>query len=265
MQRNKLLYFAGLLMLSMFAGCMPLESLDDPEGETDPLTIAELLLKYRCAYYTFDNSMATDVSVTTDRYDGVLFGDPKFLDDSPSGAGKSLFLNGIKQQYVNIPYNVFAKMDYFTISFWIKDFSSGSIISGVSSSDRAEAQWPRLYMQDDGKILFYTKGDTYSGDNPPFAYNYTNIQSSGWHHIAVTCITDEKDPSICVLRLYIDGVLMDNVSARWKDPSVINKVQIGGNGNGVFPIWSSMKIDNVSIFYAALGDGVIKYIYDNKL
>ena len=265
MQKNKVIYIAGVLLLSMLAGCMPLEVLDDPEGESDPKTIAELILKYRCAYYTFDNGAADDVSAVGDSYNGVVFNEPKFLDDTPSGTGKSLFLNGAKQQYVNIPYNVFKDMDYFTISCWIKDFSNGSIVSGISSSDDIKAQWPRLYMQDDGKILFWTMGNGYN-DNPPYAYNYASIQSSGWHHIAVTCIKNEDQyKNDCILKLYIDGKLMDNVSAWWKNPSEVNKVQIGGNGQGAFPVWSSMKIDNVSIFYAALGDGVIKYIYDNRL
>lgn len=263
MQKNKTIISACLL-LALFAGCKPLEEIDDPEGEKDPKTIAELLQTYRCAYYTFDNETAMDMSVSGERYNGVLIGDNvKFLDDTPSGTGKSLFLNGAKEQYVNIPFNIFKDLDDFTISFWIKDFYDGSIISGISSSTMSNAQWPRIYMKNDGRVLFWVKSSGYY-DNPSFSYNYLPLQSSGWHNLAVTCTIIRNHD--CNLKLYVDGVLVDNVNANWENSGgVVTKVHIGGDANGVFSVFSTMKIDNVSVFSATLGDGVIKYIYDNKL
>ena len=66
--------------------------------------------------------------------------------------------------------------------------------------------------------------------------------------------------------LYIDGVLSDSNSQKWMDiGTAITKVQIGGNGDGKFPVAFNGKVDNVGVFTSALSSAVVKYLFDNKL
>lgn len=233
---------------------MTFTTLDDNQGTPNTIAVASGLK----AYYTFDNGDCSDA--TEYELDGQPFNLPTYVEDTPSGFGKAAFVNGNKQQYYSINYELFRGLKNYSIAMWLKDFSTGTIISGVVSDESMESQSPRVTMQNDGKILFWTKGHTYSGDNPPFAYTYSAIQSGEWHHIAVTCTTASNEFD-CNLKLYIDGVLMDNVTARWKESSEL-KVQIGGNGNGTFPTYASMKIDNVRIYSRAITDNDVKEIFD---
>jgi len=220
------------------------------------------------AYYPFDddaNEVVLDKAGWENPYDGALFGG-KYIDDTPDGKGKALMLNGNKEQYVNIPYNIFKDLEKFTICFWIKDFETGVVITGINPaydvSYQQNMHWPKLLMRNDGKISFDAYGELYDyNDNCPkfSSYTYTPIQSSGWHHVAVAF-----DGSTA--HLYVDGLVKDNVSARFRKTSDgITKVNIGGNGNGSLPVYISMKIDNVSVYGAYLGSSYIKYIYRNLL
>ena len=77
------------------------------------------------SYYTFDNEDASDA--TENELDGILINDPSFGDVTANGKGKALHLNGVKGQYMSIPYNVFKNLKKISASFWIKDFSIGVI------------------------------------------------------------------------------------------------------------------------------------------
>lgn len=234
---------------------MTFATLDENSGGTQGGIAVSSGLK---AYYTFDEGDCRDA--TEFELDGLPFNSPTYTEDTPSGFGKAAFVNGNKQQYFSINYELFKGLKNYSIAMWLKDFSTGTIISGVTSDNNMNAQWPRLTMQNDGTILFWTKGDSYR-DNPPFGYNYsrTGIQSSEWHHIAVTCSTN--DDSDCVLCLYVDGVLQDNVTSYWRNSREL-KVQIGGNGNNTFSTYASMKIDNVRIYGRTISADDVKDIYN---
>jgi hypothetical protein len=44
----------------------------------------------------------------------------------------------------------------------------------------------------------------------------------------------------------------------------VTKVQIGGNGNGTFPVSTSMKIDNVRIYNKGLTKDEVIQIYNSE-
>ena len=211
-------------------------------------------------YFPFDDETAKSTAET--QADGVLFGSPSFITDTPSGMGKALFLNGIKEQFVNIPYALFAGLKYFTISFWVKDFSAGSVVSGIYASNFNNDSWqyyPRVYFTAEGKISFSCGSSYYLSTSPTFSYSYSDIQSDNWHHIAVTC-------SNGALELFVDGNYTDKLNSKWSDSAeTIPKVQIGGNGNGIYPVFFSGKVDNVSIYKKVLNNTEVKFIFDNKL
>lgn len=223
-------------------------------GTSDPAQIA--VRQGLMAYYTFDES---DISDKTDmELHGQTVGDPSFLSDTPSGKGKSLFLNGSKEQYVLINYNLFKGHSHFSISLWLKDFSTGAAVSGIYAgmyNNNGFQYYPRLYFTSEGKVSFtcYSYG---LSSAPVFFYSYSPIQSDTWHLVTVTCANGE-------LKLYIDGVLIDTVNSDYSDPKDNTpKVHLGGNGNGIFPVYFTGKMDNVRIYSRAIEPEDVMNIYE---
>lgn len=208
-------------------------------------------------YYTFDNEDFKDS--TEMGVDGQGVEEPSFLDDTPSGQGKSVFINGTKSQYIAINYNLFKGLSNYSIALWVKDFSTGSIVSGIYGSDYNNAEWqyyPRVYFTADGKISFSCGNGYYLSTSPTFSYSYSAIQADSWHHVAVTCANG-------ALKLYIDGILMDTINGQWSDPKDNTpKVHIGGNGNGIYPVFFTGKLDNVRLYNRTITDNNVQEIYD---
>lgn len=259
LEQNKVYYcraFATNDAGTAYSEEMMFTTLEDNSDVTPALIAVPAGLK---AYYTFNNNDCSDA--TDNELDGVPYNNPIYIEDTPNGFGKAAFINGEKDQCFNINYKLFKGLPNFSISLWLKDFSIGPIISGVSSGRYIDDQWPRLDMRNDGKVLFWVKADGWRS-NPAFnSYNYTSLQASDWHHLAVTC-TNNGGYS-CNLKLYVDGVIVDNVNADWQDPGdYVTKVQIGGNGNGTFSVYSTMKIDNVRIYNRSITNEDIKEIYN---
>lgn len=262
MQRNKLILL--LAICCWIPSCKPLAVISTPEevipSPEDPeyeKKVEDILKSSLLSYYTFDDETAKSKSEF--QYDGVLFGSPSFITDTPSGQGKALFLNGLKEQWVNIPYNLFKGLPYFTISLWLKDFSTGNIISGISTGTYpGYYSFPRLFFTSDGKMAFDCRNRHWTSA-PTFSYPCTSLQSGQWHHIAVTC-------SRGFTRLYVDGIPVDSFEEYWEDvQDNTPKVQIGGNGDGIFAVTFSGKVDNVAIYTTALSDSYISLIYKEKL
>ena len=211
-------------------------------------------------YYTFDGG---DCSDATDKgNDGISVNNPTYTTDTPNGSGKAIVIDGDKEQYININFNAFKGLSSYSVAFWINDFSTGAIFSGINPSQgeyasRQDAHWPKLFMRNDGKIGFDACGSYYDYHDfsSKFSYNYTSIQSSGWHHIAVS-----YDGSIAYL--YVDGNLKDNVNTDYNNPTNITKINIGGNGNNTFPVYPSMKLDNFRIYSRCLTKDDVKQIYE---
>ena len=208
------------------------------------------------SYYTFDNEDASDA--TENELDGILINDPSFGDVTANGKGKALHLNGVKGQYMSIPYNVFKNLKKISASFWIKDFSIGVIFSAITT-DYVRSDFPRLIATTDDTFRFYTGYDNYNS-TPSFVYQYTSIQSQDWHHVAVTV----KDG---VRTLYIDGVRVDANEGyvgggNGYDAS---KIFIGGNNDGKYDgDCITMKIDNIRFYQRALNDSEVKEIYESE-
>ena len=242
--RNKLILFAGM---AMACACMPIPSIDDENtgagGGKNPSL-------YPMAVYHFDGD-ASDASGSG--YDGVLNGSPEFISDTPDGSTGALKLNAFKNQFVNIPYDLFKGLDQYSFSAWVKDFSQGIIFSAEGGNGL-----PYLYVQDTQKFLLYNHRYTdYSLSSYTFAYDCTSIMSSAWHHLAVVSYGGD-------MSLYIDGQKRDTMKEQY-DLSTATKVYIGGNADGRYVNYMSMKIDNVMFFDYSLKDDEVKYIYQNKL
>ena len=242
--RNRIAFLVGLVLS---CGCMPIPSIDEDnsgQGGKDPVL-------YPLATYLFDGSAA---DASGHGYDGVLNGNPEFITDTPDGSSGALKLNAFKEQFVNIPYDLFMGLESFSFSAWIKDFSQGMVFSSEGGNGL-----PYLYVRDSQKFMLFNDSysSKYNPDSYTFAYDCTSIMSSEWHHLAVT--SNEGN-----MALYIDGRKRDSLRNEY-DVSTSTKVYIGGNAGGDFANYMTMKIDNVMFFDYCLTDSEVNYIYSNKL
>ena len=251
-------YIILLFSLAFALSCKPAIEFDSVGSKGG---VAQLV-----SYYTFDDKTADDCSGY--EYDGIANSGVSFVEDTPDGKGYSAFINVFKGGFINIPYNVFAGNTSFSISFWIKDFGSGMIISAISS-DLVRCDFPRLGFTSDNQFRFYTRYDNWN-DTPSFPTDMSDYTNSGWHHIVVTCAGRSSDAVRC---LFVDGKLYDKdsddvdayVNMHGWDEDIIKKVQIGGDRNGTYSVKSSMKIDNVRFYIGAIPLSVVKELYENRL
>ncbi|MBQ8811134.1 MAG: carboxypeptidase-like regulatory domain-containing protein, partial [Bacteroidales bacterium] len=127
-------------------------------GEPDAIAVPQGLM----SYYTFNDEDASDI--TENELDGSLMNSPSFISETVDGTGKALYLNGVKEQYVSIPYNVLKALSKYSVSLWIKDFSQGIVFSSEGGEDI-----PYLYVRDNQRFMLYNNYYGYY-DNYTFAY-----------------------------------------------------------------------------------------------
>lgn len=256
--KSKCLYFLFSLVITL--SCMPAKEFDS--DLVGPRSAGARLV----SYYTFDDETADDCSGY--EYDGIANSAVSFVEDTPDGSGYSAYIDAFNGGFINIPYNVFAGHTSYSISFWIKNFGSGVIITAVSS-DLVRCDFPRLGFTSDNQFRFYTRYDNWN-NSPSFSTDMSDYTYSGWHHIVVTCNGKNSDAVRC---LYVDGKLFDKntdyvhayVNMHGWDEDIIKKVQIGGDRNGTYSVKTSMKIDNVRFYIGAIPLSVVKELYEKKL
>jgi len=241
-------YFIVLLAFTcIFSSC---EEDDVEEAKKD-------LNKGLVGYYTFDNGDANDSS--KNKFNGVLINAPEFVSGGSNGSGNALFLNGLKEQFMNIPYNPIKTATSYSISMWVKDFGSGVLLSAISSG-HSNYDFPKLIANSDEKLALQTTYGTYTGTDP-FTFYYRSLQNGSWHLITVVFQPDEEDYRY-IKSLYVDGKLVDSAETRRPDDSNCTKIQIGGNADGKMETFtSSMKVDNIRLYDRALSAVEVEAIY----
>ena len=204
------------------------------------------------AYYTFNNEDAKDA--TDNALHASLINSPEFTEGV---SGKALFLNGIKEQYMNIPYNPFQGLSNYSVTMWVKDFGSGVMFSAISN-DYERSDFPRLIANQNGSFTLYTNYDNYNSTTP-FSYQYKDIQDGNWHMISIVC-TQEGNKG--TKYLFIDNRLVDTSQGTITSSSNCTKIHLGGNGDGKYTSYTSnMKVDNVRIYNKKLEASDIEEIY----
>ena len=116
------------------------------ELPADPIT--RDISKGFLAYYTFDDETVND---TQNRYNGFTTG-CKYIEDTPSGTGKALFIK--RGEQVFIPYVPIDGMKNYTISLWVKDFGAGPLFQAYENSLFA----PSLIVTENLNLKAYTGG-----------------------------------------------------------------------------------------------------------
>ena len=206
------------------------------------------------AYWNFDNGNADDA--TDNGYDANFIGNPKFVNETPNGYGKSLLLQAAKNQRMIVPYNLIPAT--FTICFWVKDFGTGLFFG--------EPQGRGLAVNNEGRIAL-TRFDAIFFQPLSFDYNARNIQSSGWHHVALvvrSVSSSGNGDNNNLFQLFIDGRKVDEQTGWYYYNS--SKFHFGGviTGYGNAVPAMSFKVDNIRIYSRLLNINEIKQIYNSE-
>lgn len=185
------------------------------------------------AYYMFDDGTANDA--TEYGLDGQLVNGPSMIDDTPSGRGQALFINTVKGQYLNIPYNPLMDYNTYTISLWVKDFSAGAFFKTPSYCE----------------FGYNSNGSFYgtSYNTIPFSYNASALLDNQWH-----MVTYVFNGSNNVARLYVDGKRADSKDGFWA-------YQVSGTS---MLVNCNMKIDNLRVYNRVLDDAEVLNIYNSE-
>lgn len=219
---------------------------DSSDGGDDETGDGEIVVKSNLlAYYTFDEGNMFDSY--ENQMHGQLYNEPTFIDDTPSGKGKALFLNSTKDQYANIPYKPFAGRTAFTINLWIKDFGNGYIYSSKNVNGGYVA--PSLFASENGIFQFRVSSLSYD-NSVNYTYKYSMMQDGKWHMLTVVAKSDK------MVDLYVDGLKVDTGGYT---------VVMHADGTGIrFGGASSMKIDNVRFYGTNLTSDEILEIYNSE-
>lgn len=190
------------------------------------------------AYYTFNDETAVDV--TGNGYDGALINSPEFIDDTPNGAGKAVFLRKVNNQKITIESPI-KNTDIHTICLWLKDVGTGDIFYGANSN---------LKLNISNGVFNLHNECRYDGANI--------LQDGKWHHVAVTGKYRGAFWDSWIIKLYVDGVLYgsdDNAVVRTLTYNS-SSIYIGGE--------NTFKTDDIRFYDRELSTSEVKQIYNAK-
>ena len=198
------------------------------------------------AYYNFDDGSANNAAGMQNN--GVINGKHRFIDDTPNGTGKALYLD--QEAFVNVARNPLNGKESYTISMWVKDFGAGYLFTTLGDENLNSNKSASVFVNTDGKLVY--SGSWYLDS---FNYGIRQIQSSGWHMI--TIVYQEE-----LIDLFVDGSLTDSQQRRYKNGG--HKMQIGGRGEGQFQSsWADpFKVDNVRVYGVALTEAEVGQLYN---
>lgn len=208
------------------------------------------------AYLTFDNGNITDIAhrvkIAVEQLD--------FISDTPSGQGKAVEFVAGKMHYFKIESNVQdIQMNGYTVSFWLKDFGTGTIFS---RSNEYTYTSPMFSVNSKGyfEMQRHSLPTINFGDATAYMFD---------HWLLVTFVCDMHDGET-TNALYIDGKLSGTYSEKVKNRGIWAKHK------WEFGDWQSekyshntcnvmnMKLDNIRIYYRALSEAEVAGIYEEE-
>jgi hypothetical protein len=200
------------------------------------------------AYYTFDNSTVDDI--TGNGWDGGAVNSPDYIDNTPSGAGKAVFLKKANNQKLTLPNPVQNANAYLwdysaTISLWVKDAGSGNVFCGEGGN--ANKVCPSLQIVNNDFMI-----------NSHNVCDGTSILQDGqWHNVAIT-FSGPNDVS-----LYIDGTIYGSKSVGVYAATSVIYINGALTYSG-YTDANTFKVDNIRIYDRILSVTEIKTIYNAK-
>ena len=204
------------------------------------------------AYFTFDDETATNLKDDTNN--GVLMGEKStFITDTPNSKGKALSL--ANKEYVNIPKNALDQATAYSISMWVKNFSSGPLFL-VKSSEYDGS--PHILVDPNMKIQSKCEKDR---GYYIFNMSASKYVDSAWHMITITFAEGYS-------YLYIDGALIESGKNSNKTVASGYYMTIGGQSYYYVDEYGrpkfdngAMQVDNVRVYNVALTDKEVASIY----
>ena len=267
--RNKLLFMPLVTTMMLCTACFG-DYNDDVEVTFDDKSSD--FNSGQMAWYTFDNSDCNDASGNSRH--AAFYGEPNFIQGQ---RGNGVFLNAMREEYMNIPYALLSDKHEWTVSFWIRDFGVGNIFASQNTNpndylDAIYSDFPVFWAGEEGKFILKKKpGEPYDGDGYTFSYNYVPQQADGnWHHIVIAT-KELKEPHSYksytgLARLYVDGTMRDQINYSynqdWNDEC--SKIVFGGDKDGGYPYKSSMKLDEIRIYDRALGTAAVTALFNQE-
>jgi hypothetical protein len=203
------------------------------------------------AYYTFDNGTAADV--TGNGWDGSAINAPDFIDNTPDGSGKAVFLKKANTQKLTLPNpvqntNSYLYNYYSTISLWLKDVGSGNIFCGEGGN--AGNVLPSLQITNNNFVI---NGIAFDGASV--------MQDGQWHNVSITFSAGNGSRAVV---LYIDGNLYGSSSNIGISAST-SVIYI--NGALIYSGYTdanTFKVDNIRIYSRVLSKAEITEIFNAK-
>ena len=188
------------------------------------------------AHYTFDTDLVTDSS-GNGNHGSIVTGTGAPTNPGPGefGAGKANYAAG-DSGYVSIPTQTFLNGEAWSMSFWLRDTSSGG---GVSFGEAGTG--------DDFIYLQKTSGFIRLNNTSGTSYDTSIATDTIFHHFAFTAST------LNVLRVYRDGALI-NTFAGANTAFVMNAI---GEGFTSTSFDFTGQIDEVWIFDETLTGGQV--------
>ncbi len=204
------------------------------------------------AYYNFDDSNADDQRGS---YHGMMNGGT-FIDDTPTGLGKALSLR--QKEFVSIAQAPLDGKQNFTVSFWIKDFSTGCIVKAMNN-DRIFG--PSVILTEAQRLLLFTGNSAYNSSRALFNTNLSALQSDQWNMITIVTHTEGHDAGLSTL--YVNGQRTAIIASDTDSNKGASSMTIGGqNSPRKDGEWAdAMKIDNLRLYSVALTDEEVQAIY----
>lgn len=210
-------------------------------------------------YSTFDAGSANNIMTEGSPLNGVFVNSPQLIDDTPNGIGKSVLLNGFKEEAILIPGNPIGKSENFAMSLWIKDFSAGCIVHGILPT--YEDRFTRLSLiANEGKNFVFYSDYVGSCDHEFSNYSYSSIQDGKWHLLTIS-VKFEKEKLDRIVQFYVDGVLIDIASVGTtgaQERHLPIKIKIGSEDDVI----NNFKVDNFRLYNRSLDPKEVKMIYD---
>ncbi|MFA5587818.1 MAG: LamG domain-containing protein [Mariniphaga sp.] len=193
-------------------------------------------------------------------FNGDPSGTIEWREDSPSGKGYSVYLNG--SRYINLYQPKLLDLqpqEDFTISLWFKKGSGGAsteyFLSKRAEADAGNDSQYSLYIGSDGTLVYAVGGNT--SKSSVKGYN-DNI----WHNVAL--VNSTSDDGVCKYKIFVDGKNIPPIGTSGTYGNNID-VLIGARrtsqDNTGSTLYYNGLIDDVRVYSRALTASEIQTLY----
>jgi len=214
-------------------------------------------------YWTFDGEDASDRSVYGN--DGTVESHVAFTNDTPSGTGRSaaFFGGGDSLAQINVPNSqTMAVDDAMTLCFWVRmDTNTPSWTRFLRKGDESNTHNSWLVDRDSSSSNIGIRYDTAGGGG---TFNQNRLGGSGseidgtWHHVVIVAYDNGSGTTANgTTKKFVDGELV--LSQTYNHGTGFgNTLPLEMNNGGQF----IGCLDEVSLWHAALTDGMAIALYD---